>query len=73
MRKSAKKLNLHRETLRSLEESLDGAVGASTVPGCVTTGCPTRIITCKSANLCATVVYPCVTQTGCVSGTGCIG
>lgn len=66
MRKSIKKLNLSRETVRTLEGELDGAVGGSTVPGCVTTGCNTKAITCRSNVQCATVVYPCVTQTGCV-------
>ncbi len=66
MRKSIKKLNLSRETIRGLEDGLDQAAGGSTVPGCVTTGCATRAFPCKSAAMCATVVYPCVTQTGCI-------
>ncbi len=66
MRKSLKKLSLSRETVRTLEGGIEGAVGGSTVPGCVTTGCATRAFPCKSANLCATVVFPCVTATGCI-------
>ncbi|HXU31208.1 MAG TPA: hypothetical protein VN851_11570 [Thermoanaerobaculia bacterium] len=71
MRKSIKKLNLSRETVRALEGDLEGAVGGSTVPGCVSAGCPTAVFPCKSANLCATVVYPCVTQTGCIGTQNC--
>ncbi|MEP7008862.1 MAG: hypothetical protein ABJC13_00915 [Acidobacteriota bacterium] len=71
MRKSIKKLNLNRETVRALEGELEGAVGATTVPGCITSGCNTLYFTCKSNVNCATVVSPCVTQTGCVSGQAC--
>ncbi|HEV7669349.1 MAG TPA: hypothetical protein VGS22_12560 [Thermoanaerobaculia bacterium] len=66
MRKSIKKLNLSRETVRSLEEGLDGAAGMSNAMGCMTSGCATIMLTCRSAQNCATVVFPCVTQTGCL-------
>ncbi len=71
MRKSIKKLNLNRETVRGLEDGLDRAAGMTGSPGCMTSGCNTIIFTCKSNVNCATVVSPCVTQTGCVSGQGC--
>jgi len=66
MRKSIKKLNLSRETIRGLEESLADAVGMSNVMGCMTSGCNTLAFTCRSANQCATVVYPCQTATNCI-------
>ncbi len=64
MRKSIKKLNLNRETVWSLEEGLDRAAGMSNVMGCMTSGCNTVLFTCKSNLNCATVVFPCVRQTG---------
>jgi hypothetical protein len=66
MRKSIKKLNLSRETVRGLEDGIDHVVGMTGNKGCVSTGCPTLIITCRSAQNCATVVFPCVTQTACI-------
>jgi hypothetical protein len=66
MRKSIKKLNLNRETIRGLEVGLDRAAGMTGNKGCMTSGCNTIYITCHSGQNCATVVFPCVTQTGCL-------
>jgi hypothetical protein len=71
--KKMKKLVLSRETIATLDpEALAGAVGMSTVPGCITSGCPTQGITCRSNPQICVTAYPCPnTQTNCIGTQGC--
>lgn len=73
MKKSMKRLGLNRETIAALDpEALGGAVGMSTVPACVTSGCPTRYLTCRSNPAVCVTVNTCPnTQTGCIGTQAC--
>lgn len=71
MRKSIKKLALSRETIGALDpEGLGAALGMSTVPGCLSGGCPSAP-NCSAYTNCATVCFACGTATGCVQTYRC--
>ena len=71
MRKSIKKLALSRETIGALDqEALGAAVGMSTVPGCLSGGCPSAPA-CSAYTNCVTVCFACGTAADCLKTYTC--